>query len=101
MLTSTQLRKAADSLHAGDYTVGGNTFICLAVAPKHSPERDEIEALMVEAGIPTLSGRLFEGVELSRESREFREYYANNAQPVRFMLLEFLAHLLEDGSDPR
>jgi hypothetical protein len=94
MLTSTQLRKAADSLHAGDYTVGGNTFICLAVAPKHSPERDEIEALMVEAGIPTLSGRLFEEFD---EFNEFNDYYNKNAQPVRFMFLEFLAHLLEDG----
>jgi hypothetical protein len=94
MLTSTQLREVADSLHAGYHEGWGHTYICIAVGQKHSPERDEIEALMVEAGIPTLSGRLFEEFD---EFNEFNDYYNKNAQPVRFMFLEFLAHLLEDG----
>ena len=92
-LTAEMLRDIADSLNADTRGPSRGEFICCAALHLFDIDTEaEVRALLIDGGIETLSGCLFN----SEIGVLHPVLYTHSAMPVRFMFLEFLALMLED-----
>lgn len=109
-MTPQHLYDIADALAPSILGAGRHAYLCCASATLFLYSEctsDDIRPLLIEAGIPTLSGALFwdkpdlEHVDCFGErwmSTIQRDFYNDNAMNVRFMLCEFLALMQESES---
>ena len=96
-ITPQMLRTIADRLNGYPWDDFGHDFICSAAEELFGwCGRESVRVLLRECGLIYLLGGL--GLDEAEESGRKSEY-TRTAMPIRFMLLEFIALMLE-GETP-